>query len=84
MWIIYYKKQRTISEGTRMSTTSEETCLFCVQQEAARLLSLCLDLGLELKTREDVMNLIILSGYSNFYKNPAFVEEVIDAFLEQS
>jgi hypothetical protein len=67
-----------------MSTTSDETCLFCVQQEAARLQSLCLDLGLELKTREDVMNLIILSGYSSFYKDPAFVEEVITTFLEQT
>jgi hypothetical protein len=67
-----------------MSTTSEETCLFCVQHEVARLLSMCLDLNLELKTREDVMNLIHLSGYSSFYKDPAFTEEVITVFLEQT
>jgi hypothetical protein len=82
----YYKglERETGFEGTEVSTASEETCLLCVQQEAARLLSMCLDVGLELKTREDVMNLIVLSGHSYLYKDPAFVEEVIDTFLEQA
>jgi len=66
-----------------VSTTSEATCLLCVQQEAAKLISMCLDLGLELKTREDVLNLIIVSGYYSLYRDPAFVENVIDAVLEQ-
>lgn len=44
---------------------------------------MCLDLGLELKTREDVLNLIIVSGYYSLYRDPAFVENVIDAVLEQ-
>lgn len=66
-----------------MSTTSEETCLLCVQQEAAKLISICIDLGLELKTREDVLNLMIVSGYYSLYRDSAFVENVIDAVLEQ-
>ena len=65
-----------------MSTTTEETCLLCVQQEVAQLISLCIDLGLDLKTREDVRNLIMVSEYSPLYKDPAFIESVIDAFLE--
>jgi len=70
-------------EATGLSTTSEETCLLCVQQEAARLLSICLEMGLDLKTREDVMNLIALSCYSYLCKDPVFVEEVVNAFLAQ-
>jgi hypothetical protein len=66
-----------------VSTTSEETCLLCVQQEAAKLISICIDLGLELKTREDVLNLMIVSGYYSLYRDSAFVENVIDAVLEQ-
>ena len=65
-----------------MSTIIEETCLLCVQQEVAKLISICLELGLELKTREDVWNLIHISEYSSLYKDSAFVENVIDAFLE--
>ena len=66
-----------------MSTASDEICIFCVQQEAARLLSLCLDLNLDLKTREDVKSLVTLSGYSSYYKDAAFVEQVIDELLGQ-
>jgi hypothetical protein len=65
-----------------VSTTTEETCLLCVQQEVARLISLCMDLGLELNTREDIRNLILVSEYSSQYKDALFVESVIDAFLE--
>ena len=65
-----------------MSSTTDETCLLCVQQEAARLISLCIDLGLYLKTREDVRNLIMVSEYSPLYRDPAFIEGVIDTFLE--
>ncbi len=65
-----------------MSSTTDETCLLCVQQEAARLISLCMDLGLDLKTREDVRNLIMVSEYLPLYKDPAFIESVIDIFLE--
>ncbi len=67
-----------------MSTTTDQTCLFCVQQEAARLISLCIDLGLDLKTREDVRNLIMVSEYSPLYKDPVFIESVIDTFLEMA
>jgi len=66
-----------------VSTTSEDTCLLCVQQEAAKLISICVELGLELKTREDVLNLMIISGYCSLYRDNAFVENVIDAVLEQ-
>ena len=36
---------------------SQDTCLICVQQETTRLISLCIDLALDLHTREDVRNL---------------------------
>lgn len=65
-----------------MSTATDQACLLCVQQEAARLISLCIDLGLDLKTRDDVRNLIMVSEYSSLYKDPAFIEGVIDTFLE--
>jgi hypothetical protein len=45
---------------------------------------MCLDLDLELKTREDVMNLILVSSQSYLCKDPALVERVIDAFLDQT
>ncbi len=69
-------------EGEILSTEAEEACIFCVEQEVAKLLSLCLDLGLELTTRADVRNLIMVSEYSPQYKDPAFIESVIDVFLE--
>lgn len=74
----------TTPEGIEVSATAEETCLLCVQQEVTRLQSICLDLGLELKTREDVMNLIVLSGHNYLLKDRAFVEDVIETFLEQT
>lgn len=46
-------------------------------------MSICLEMGLDLKTREDVMNLIALNCYSYLCKDPVFVEEVVNAFLEQ-
>ncbi|MFX1483133.1 MAG: hypothetical protein ACFFCP_08085 [Promethearchaeota archaeon] len=73
----------TSTESTEVSTTDGEICLLCIQQEATRLISICLELGLELKTREDVMNLIRISSQSYLCKDSEFIERVIDAFLEQ-
>jgi len=60
---------------------SKDTCLICVQQETIKLISMSIDLGLELNTREDVRNFILVSCYTRDYKKQTFVEEVIDAFL---
>ena len=64
-----------------MMLTTKKICLLCVEQEVAKLLSMCLDLGLELETRRDVYNLIQISGLSSNYPDPQFIENVIDAFL---
>jgi hypothetical protein len=58
-----------------------DTCLICVQQETTKLISLCIELGLELHTSEDVKNLILVSSYGPDYKDPEFVERVIELFL---
>lgn len=60
---------------------SKDTCLICVQQETTRLISLCIDLALDLHTREDVRNLILVSCYTPAYKDQKFVEEVIESFM---
>lgn len=69
-------------EDIDLRVEGDETCFLCVEQEVAKLISLCVELNLELKTREDVRNLIHISGYSYLYNDPLFVERVIDAFLE--
>ncbi len=60
---------------------SQDTCLICVQQETTKLISLCIDLGLDLHTREDVRNLILVSCYSLDYKDKKFVEKVIESYM---
>jgi hypothetical protein len=60
---------------------SRNTCLICVQQETTKLISLCIELGLDLRTSEDVKNLILVSGYGPDYKDPEFIERVIELFL---
>lgn len=54
----------------------------CVEQEAAKLLAICLDLQLDLNTRESVRNLIRINGLASKYPYPGFIELVIDRFLE--
>ncbi|MFW9848261.1 MAG: hypothetical protein ACFFF4_03930 [Candidatus Thorarchaeota archaeon] len=71
-----------MTENTNSSMEGADTCLLCVDQEVAKLISLCLELNLELKSREDVRNLIRISGYSYLYNDPVFIERVIDAFLD--
>jgi len=66
-----------------MSATEDESCIFCVEQEATRLVSLCVELGLEPQNREDVLNLIKISGFCSRYRDQAMLENVIDAVLEQ-
>ncbi|MGY5859422.1 MAG: hypothetical protein RTU63_08625 [Candidatus Thorarchaeota archaeon] len=60
---------------------SQEICMTCVQTESIKLISMCLDLGLDLRTREDVRNFILVSCYTPDYKNQMFVEAVINAFM---
>ncbi len=84
MHIFNVLKPEILFEGELLSTDTEETCIFCIEQEVAKLLSLCFDLGLELTTRQDVRNLILVSEYSPLYRDPAFIESVIDVFLEIS
>ncbi|MBD3408241.1 MAG: hypothetical protein GF411_19115 [Candidatus Lokiarchaeota archaeon] len=65
-----------------MIQASDHVCVLCVEQEAARILAICLDLNLDLNTREDVKNLIRINGLASKYPYPGFVELVIDRFLE--
>ena len=55
--------------------------MICVQQETTKLISLCIELGLDLHTSQDVRNLILVSCYGPDYKDPEFVERVIELFL---
>ncbi|MFW9977201.1 MAG: hypothetical protein ACFFEJ_03785 [Candidatus Thorarchaeota archaeon] len=65
-----------------MSSIGYESCALCVQLEVAKLLSLSMDLGIDPKTREDVLNLIRISDYSSLNEDILFIESVIDAFME--
>lgn len=65
-----------------MSASGYEPCELCVQLEVAKLLSLSMDLGIEPKTREDVLNLIRISDYSSLNEDLMFIEDVIDAFMQ--
>ncbi len=60
---------------------SNDICLICVQQETIKLISMSIDLNLELRTREDIRNFILISCYTPDYKNRDFVEAVINAFM---
>ena len=64
-----------------MSTTRYEPCILCVELEVARLLSLSIDLGIEPKTREDVLNLIRMFDYSSLNEDRNLTESVVDAYL---
>ena len=72
----------TQSDVGKMSTISQEPCPLCIQLEVGKLLSLSLELGIEPKTREDVLNLIRINDYSSVDEDPQFIESIIDAFLE--
>ncbi|MDF1539494.1 MAG: hypothetical protein P1Q69_11395 [Candidatus Thorarchaeota archaeon] len=65
-----------------MSTASYDPCPLCVELEVAKLLSSSIELGIEPKTREDVLNLIRMSNYSSLNEDIIFIESVIDAYLD--
>lgn len=60
---------------------SNDICLICVQQETIKLISMCIDLNLDLRTREDIRNFILVSCYTHDYKNRDFVNAVINALM---
>ena len=66
----------------KVSTTEKETCILCVQLEAAKLISLCVELGLELKNDEDVLNFIRVNGLCSLYRDRNMLENVINTVLE--
>ncbi len=65
-----------------MSVSKYQPCTLCVQLEVNKLLSLSMDLGIEPKTREDVLNLIRISDFSSMNEDLIFIEEVIEAFMQ--
>ena len=65
-----------------MNSLQEKNCIICIQQEAIKVLSKSIELGLELISREDVRNLILVNDYSSRYSDSEFIENVIDKFFE--
>ncbi len=65
-----------------MNSLQEKNCIICIQQEAIKVLSKSIELGLELISREDVRNLILVNDYSSRYSDSEFIENVIDEFFE--
>ena len=65
-----------------MNSLQELNCIICIQQEAIKVLSKSIELGLELISREDVRNLILVNDYSSRYSDSEFIENVIDKFFE--
>ncbi len=79
---LHCQKTRRSGKRIEMSVSKYQKCELCVQLEVNKLLSLSLDLGIEPKSREDVLNLIRISDYSSLNEDIMFIEEVIDAFMQ--